>query len=159
MSVLDESIATFTANPLSARTTPSVAAVWSAGRGQLKGGPFTWDVDLPPVIGGRNRAPSPTLYLLGALAGCAVVSIHDTLAPQLGVRVTSVSAVARCRSDLAGMLGVNGADPHLTGFAIEITIESPEPPERIDALQQAWLQRCPSYLSLLNPNAVEVTWT
>jgi uncharacterized OsmC-like protein len=136
-----------------------VTATLNDGRGRLSGGPFTWDADLPPVLGGGNRAPSPTLYLLGALAGCAVAFIHDTLAPQFGVQLTEVTATARCRSDLRGVLGMDGADPRLTGLSVEITLESPDSPERVGALRQAWLQRCPIYLALLNPVPVQVVWT
>jgi uncharacterized OsmC-like protein len=158
-SALDESIASFKANPLSARTAPAVTATLSDGRGRLTGGPFVWEVDLPPVLGGNNEAPSPTLYLLGALAGSAVAFIRDTLAPQLGVRLAGVMATARCRSDLRGLLGMDGADPRLTGLAIEISVDSPDSPERVELLRRSWLQRCPIYLALLNPLPVEVTWT
>lgn len=155
---LQDSMATFRANPLSAQTAPSVTATLVEGQGRLTGGPFAWGVDLPPVVGGGNRAPSPTLYLLGALAGCALAFIHDTLAPQLGVRLAGVTATARCRSDLRGLLGMDGGDPRLTGLSVEITVDSPDSPERVEALRQAWLQRCPIYLALLNPVPVEVSW-
>jgi uncharacterized OsmC-like protein len=158
-SALEDSMARFKANPLSAHTAPAVKATLVGGRGRLTGGPFVWDVDLPPVVGGSNRGPSPTLYLLGALAGSAVAFIHDTLAPQLGVRLTNVTATARCRSDLRGLLGMDGADPRLTGLAIEIAVESSDSPEMVELLRRSWLQRCPIYLALLNPVAVEVTWT
>jgi uncharacterized OsmC-like protein len=159
MSALDESVATFTANPLSARTMPAVTARLAERQGHLTGGPFAWDVDLPPVVGGTNQGPSPTLYLLGALAGSAVALIRDTLAPQLGVQLTDVTATARCRSDLRGLLGMDGADPRLTGLAIEISVDSPDSPARVELLRRSWLQRCPIYLALLNPLPVEVTWT
>ena len=42
-----------------------------------------------------STAPRPTALLLGARAGCVVVFIRDTLAPQLGVQVESVEATAR----------------------------------------------------------------
>jgi uncharacterized OsmC-like protein len=158
-SALDESMARFRVNPLSAHTAPTVMATLVEGRGRLTGGPFAWDVDLPPVVGGTNRGPSPTLYLLGALAGSAVAFIHDTLAPQLGVRLTDVTATARCRSDLRGLLGMDGADPRLTGLAVEISVDSSDSPERVELLRRSWLQRCPIYLALLNPLPVEVTWT
>lgn len=158
-SALEESMASFRANPLSARTAPAVTATLIDGRGHLTGGPFSWEVDLPPVVGGNNKAPSPTLYLLGALAGSAVAFIQDTLAPQFGVQLAGVTATARCRSDLRGLLGMDGADPRLTGLSIEIAIDTPNSPERVDELRRAWLQRCPIYLALLNPVPVEVTWT
>ncbi|MGH8776150.1 MAG: OsmC family protein [Jiangellaceae bacterium] len=126
---LDESIARFSADSAAAQTTPAVTATLTNGRARLAGGPFNWEADLPPVVGGGNLAPSPTAYLLGALAGCAVAFIHDTLGPQLGVQLDDVS--------------------------IEITIDSPDPSERIDALRHAWLERCPVYLALLNPTPVE----
>lgn len=157
--LIDETVAKFHADPSAAQSAPAVTATLANGRARLSGGPFNWEADLPPVVGGGNVAPSPTAYLLGALAGCAVAFINETLAAQLGVELTSVSAVASCRSDLRGLLGMEGADPSLTNLAIEITIDSPESPERVEQVRQAWLQRCPVYLALLNAATVDVTWT
>lgn len=156
--VLEETVAKFRADPSAAQTAPAVTASLANGRARLSGGPFNWESDLPPVIGGGNVAPSPTAYLLGALAGCAVAFIHDTLAPQLGVTVTDVSAVARCRADLGGLLGLDGSDPRLEGLAIEITIESSDTPERVEELRQAWLERCPVFLALRDAAPVDVAW-
>lgn len=153
-----ETMERFRADPGSARTRPEVNAVLAGGRGRLTGGPFTWETDLPPIVGGGNVYPSPVAYLLGALAGCAVVLIHDTLAPQLGVEVDGVSAVASCESDLRGVLGMDGADPRLTGLRIDITIDSPAPADRVAELQNTWLDRCPILLALFDAADVEVGW-
>ena len=56
------------------------------------------------AIGGENLAPSPTAYLLGALAGCGVVFLRDTLAPQFDVTIDALEATARCRADAAPRL-------------------------------------------------------
>ena len=75
------------------------------------GRPFTWRADLPPALGGTNQAPSPTALLLSALAGCAVVFVRDTLAPQLEDRVTSVEATVKCDTDGRGLLGMTAPNP------------------------------------------------
>jgi uncharacterized OsmC-like protein len=65
----------------------------------MEHGSFSWRTDLPVPLGGANEAPSPTALLLSALAGCAVVFIRDTLAPQLGVTVVNVRPT---RADFSG---------------------------------------------------------
>ena len=156
--VISATIDRFNREPEAARSAPAVAARVVDGRAELSLGSFTWYADLPAALGGTNTAPSPTAYLLGALAGCAVAFLRDTLAPQLGVRVDDVSAVARCTADARGLLGIAGATPDLGNVAIEITIISSEPKTRIDELYQAWLERCPIYLALLKPNSVAASF-
>ena len=148
----------FTEDPAAARTRPVVSAVLANGHARISGGPFNWDSDLPPVVGGGNQAPSPTAYLLGALAGCAVTFINDTLAPEFDVRIDDVRADASCQADLAGLVALEGHDPALTGLRIDITVSSTSEPDRVSALQQAWAQRCPIYLALLRPNEITLTF-
>lgn len=148
----------FAQDPASAQTRPGVSAILANGHARISGGPFNWDSDLPPVIGGTNHAPSPTAYLLGALAGCAVTFIHDTLAPEFEVMIDDVRAEAGCSADLAGLVALDGHDPALTDLSLEIQISSPSDPERIAAMQRAWEERCPIYLALLNPNAVSLSF-
>jgi uncharacterized OsmC-like protein len=159
MTALDESVARFAADPAAGRVSPSVTATLADGRARLSAGPFTWDSDLPPVVGGRNEAPSPTAYLLGALAGCAVAFLSETLAPQFGVDLDEVSATASCGTNMAGLLGVEGADPRIDGIAVEIRISSSSPADRVSAMQEAWLQRCPIYLALRDANPVDVSFS
>jgi uncharacterized OsmC-like protein len=149
--------ALFHADPAKARTRPSVSATLANGRARLAAGPFNWDADLPAVIGGENLAPSPTAYLLGALAGCAVAFLRDTLAPQFGVEVGDVTAVASAGSDLRGLLALDGAAPDLTDLALDIRVTSASPADRVAAMLEAWRARCPIYLALLKPNAIELT--
>ena len=157
--VIEASIKKFTAEPDTGRSAPAVTASLANGRARLSAGPFNWDADLPPAVGGTNLAPSPTAYLLGALAGCAVAFVHDTLAPQLGLQIDDVSAIARCTADAGGLLGLDGTVPDLGNLAVDITVDSPEPEERLQELFAAWTARCPIYLALLKPNAVEATFS
>ena len=146
--------AKFRADPQTARSAPTVTATLANGRARLSAGPFNWDSDLPAALGGQNLAPSPTAYLLGALAGCAVAFLNDTLAPQFDVALDGVSAVAKASSDARGLLGMDEARPDLVEIALEIEIRSSSPNDRVEAMFAAWKARCPIYLALLNPNGV-----
>jgi hypothetical protein len=84
--------------------------------------------------------------------------VSATLAPQFDVELDEVTAKASCGTDMAGLLGMDGADPRLGGIAIEIRIVSSSPAERVSAMQEAWLERCPVYLALRDANPVEVSF-
>jgi uncharacterized OsmC-like protein len=154
---INEAQEKFRADPSAARSTPKVTASLVNGRARLTAGPFNWDADLPAALGGENLAPSPTAYLLGALAGCAVAFLRDTLAPQFGVEIDDVSAVASAASDLRGLLAIDGATPDLTDLALDIRIVTASPDDRTAAMLDAWKQRCPIYLALLQPNTITLT--
>jgi uncharacterized OsmC-like protein len=155
--VLAETEARFRADPSTARSTPAVTASLVNGRARLSAGPFNWDADLPLSLGGENLAPSPTAYLLGALAGCAVAFLHDTLAPRFDVRIDDVAAVARCSTDQRGLLGLDGVAPDLGDLALEIRVSSPSPNDRVEAMLAAWRERCPIYLALVKPQSIALT--
>jgi uncharacterized OsmC-like protein len=147
----------FRSDPAKARTKPTVTATLVNGRARLSAGPFNWDADLPAVLGGENLAPSPTAYLLGALAGCAVAFLRDTLAPQFDVEIDDVTAVATASSDLRGLLAIDGATPDLSDLGLDIQLASSSPRDRIEAMFGAWRERCPIYLALLKPNGIALT--
>jgi len=155
--VLAETEARFRADPSKARSTPAVTASLVNGRARLSAGPFNWDADLPLTLGGENLAPSPTAYLLGALAGCAVAFLHDTLAPQFDVEIADVTAVARCSTDQRGLLALDGVAPDLGDLALEIRVSSPSSEDRVEAMLAAWRERCPIYLALIKPQTVTLT--
>jgi uncharacterized OsmC-like protein len=158
ISRLDESIAKLTADPAAGRAQPSVTAELANGRARLSSGPFNWDADLGPAVGGENLAPSPTAYLLGALAGCAVVFLADTLAPLADVRIDGITATAQCTSDAGGLLGIEGRDPALGDIELSVIVRSPEPAGRLEPVFEAWRERCPIFLALLRPNNVSVAF-
>ena len=124
--IIEATIDTWTKDPDKALGSPVVTARAEDCQAVIQAGPFTWRADLPPALGGSNQAPSPTALLLSALAGCAVVFVRDTLAPQLGVRVDAVEATVRCRTDARGLLGLAGADPDIRDFSLEVAVASPD---------------------------------
>jgi uncharacterized OsmC-like protein len=155
---LEESASRFRLDPAAGVSSPTVTATLANGRARLSSGPFNWEADLGPAVGGDNLAPSPTAYLLGALAGCGVVFLRDTLAPLFSVTLDDVSATASCRSDAAGLLGLDGADPALRDIGLTIRVSSPDPRDRIEAMLAAWRERCPIFLALIKPNAVDLSF-
>ncbi len=141
-------------HPEKAAVKPAVTARADENRAVLEVGSFSWQADLPLSLGGSNRAPSPTALLLSALAGCAVVFIRDTLGPLLNVRISDVRATARCRSDLRGLLGLDGAAPDLEDIELDIEVSSPQDARDVQGVIQAWTERCPVYLALTRPMRV-----
>ena len=143
--------------PDKAQSAPTVKACADGSQAVLEAGPFTWRADLPQPLGGTNEAPSPTALLLGALAGCAVVFIRDTLAPQLGIQVDAVEATAQCDADARGLLGMDGVAPDLRNIRLDIQVQSPAGESGIQELFQTWQERCPIYLALIKVTDVSLS--
>lgn len=153
-SVIENTRRKFEADATAAVSSPQAIATLANGRARITAGSFNWDSDLPESLGGGGLAPSPTAYLLGALAGCAVAFMHDTLGPELGIQLDAVSATARCRTDARGLFGMPGAPADLQAIELNVTVSSPEPDERLGELYRTWLARCPIYLAITGPNPV-----
>ncbi len=144
--------------PQQAQGRPTVVGHTHGHRATLQSGSFQWDTDLPEGLGGSGTAPSPTHLLLSALAGCAVVFLNDTLAPQLGVALEAVSAMARCRTDSRGLLGMAGVSPDLEDIELDIELTSSAPEPALRGLIDVWQARCPIYRALVAPSAVALRW-
>jgi uncharacterized OsmC-like protein len=143
-----QTVRLFEEQPEKAQSKPTVKAHADGSQAVMEAGPFSWNSDLPEPLGGTNQAPSPTALLLSALAGCAVVFIRDTLAPQLGVRVNAVEATAQCEADARGLLGIAGAEPDLKNIQLDIRLQSPDSESEVQKVYEAWRERCPIYLAL-----------
>lgn len=154
--IIEATVEAWTKDPGKALGAPVVTARADESQAVIQAGPFTWRADLPPALGGNNEAPSPTALLLSALAGCAVVFVRDTLAPQLGVRVDAVEAAVRCETDARGLLGIDGAEPDLRNVSLDVTVQSPDGDAGVKKVAEVWQQRCPIYLALVKPTDVAV---
>ena len=154
---IHETLRLWEQDPEKAKSKPTVKARTDGSQAVLEAGPFSWRADLPQPLGGTNQAPSPTALLLGALAACAVVFIRDTLAPQLGMRVEAVEATVQCEADARGLLGMAGAVPELQNIRLDIQVQSPASESDLQPLFQAWRERCPIYLALVQATNVSLT--
>ena len=155
--VIQQTVTLWSSDPAKAAARPTVKAVSEGSGAAVEAGAFSWRAGLPPALGGDNSAPSPTLLLLSALAGCAVVLIHDTLGPQLGVEVEAVEATVRCETDSRGLLGIDGVSPDLRDLGLELRITSPAGDAAVARLLAVWEERCPVYLALTKPMSVRIT--
>ena len=153
---IEATVEAWTKEPDKAKGAPVVAARADDSQAVIEAGPFTWRADLPPALGGTNQAPSPTALLLGALAGCAVVFVRDTLGPQFGVPVDAVEATVRCETDARGLLGIGDAAPDLGNLSLDVTIQSPDGNAGVAKIADVWKERCPIYLALVKPTDVSV---
>lgn len=153
---IQETIAAWTSDPDQGRSSPTVVARSDDNQAVIEAGPFTWRADLPGPLGGSNQAPSPTALLLGALAGCAVVFVKDTLGPQLGIDLEAVEATVRCDADAKGLLGIEGTKPDLENVTLVVTLDTPDGEGGVAEIQRVWQERCPIYLALERPTSVAV---
>ncbi|MHC4459527.1 MAG: OsmC family protein [Planctomycetota bacterium] len=87
-SAIQETIRQWQAEPEKAIMKATIKGRSDGVQAVIEAGPFSRRMDVPPPFGGRNQAPNPAALLLDSLAGCAVVFIKDTLAPQYDVAVS-----------------------------------------------------------------------
>lgn len=156
--VIAETVEIWTKEPDKAKVSPSATAKMEGAKAVIEAGPFKLETDLPPALGGSNAAPSPTLLLLSALAGCGAVFVRDTLAPQMGIEVDSVEAVAQCDADMGGLVGTEGAVPDLTNLRLVVRVSSSGGEADAKRLSEVWSERCPIYLALSKPMDVQVNF-
>ena len=68
--------------------------------------PFTYDLDHPRVLVGADNGPTPTEYVLHALAGCLTAGLANIAAAR-GVELTEVTSTVEGDIDLNGILGLD----------------------------------------------------
>jgi uncharacterized OsmC-like protein len=155
--VIQATVRLYQEQPEQAVLKPALKATSQGSQAVMEVGPYTLSCDTLPAFGGTNQAPSPTAFFLGALAGCAVVFIRDTLSPQLEVEVSQVEATATCEYDLRGLLGFSGVVNDFQNVQINVVIQSPEPEEKVRELFETWKKRCPILLGMLKSLPVVTT--
>jgi len=155
--------AAFGAEPALALTTYSSASKLTNGLMSEVTFPATPEhklvIDEPPMMpGGSNAGPNPCDLVCAALGTCQEIT-YKAYATAMGLRVNSISAKVEGDVDLAGFLGVNADTP--MGFSAVrciVTVESPEPKEKIELLKRAVDAHCPMCDALCNETPLSITY-
>jgi uncharacterized OsmC-like protein len=122
--------------------------------------PWTYDADHPAVLVGADSGPTPTEYVLHALAACLTAGLANIAAAR-GVNLTEVTATVEGDIDLLGILGLS--DDVRNGFE-QITVRfalSGDDPEKLRSVVEQSRRRSAVYDVLTNgvPVSIEVDAT
>ncbi len=121
---------------------------------QVKIRDFAVEVDEPPALGGKDRAPNPVEYALAALATCQEIT-YRLHADALGIPLKDVSVQLEGELDLRGFFGAaEGVRPGFLSIKGSVSFDSPAPAEDLERLKRVVDAHCP-VLDLFN-NATPV---
>ena len=119
---------------------------------------FVFDADHPAVLVGQDHGPTPTEFLLHALAACLTAGIANIAAVR-GVTLTEVRSTVTGDIDLNGIFGLN---PEVRNgyqqITVHFTIKGDAPAETLRELVEQSRARSAVYDSVTNgvPVAIEV---
>ena len=113
----------------------------------------------PEQAGGDNSAPTPMEYVIAALNGCLAVVIQ-TVAEEQSFQLDGAAFDSKGLIDQRGVEGTAGVSPQFQEVTAEIRLQTPEPPNRLDALKDEVLRRCPAF-NLLRDSGIDlqVRWS
>ncbi len=93
----------------------------------------TVHVDLPVLLGGRDRGPAPGELLLAALSTCVAQGIVEQAAAD-GITVRRVEVAAEGELDLRGAAGFDGIPAGLTGVRLRFAVDADADAGQLDDL-------------------------
>jgi uncharacterized OsmC-like protein len=119
---------------------------------------FVFDADHPAVLVGRDHGPTPTEFLLHALAACLTAGIANIAAARR-ITLTEVRSTVTGDIDLNGIFGLN---PEVRNgyqqITVRFTVKGDAPAETLRELVEQSRARSAVYDSVTNgvPVAIEV---
>jgi uncharacterized OsmC-like protein len=119
---------------------------------------FVFDADHPAILVGQDHGPTPTEFLLHALAACLTAGIANIAAARR-IKLTEVRSTVTGDIDLNGILGLN---PDVRNgyqqITVHLTIKGDAPAETLRELVEQSRARSAVYDSVTNgvPVAIEV---
>jgi uncharacterized OsmC-like protein len=119
---------------------------------------FVFDADHPAILVGQDHGPTPTEFLLHALAACLTAGIANIAAARR-IKLTEVRSTVTGDIDLNGILGLN---PDVRNgyqqITVHLTIKGDAPAETLRELVEQSRARSAVYDSVTNgvPVTIEV---
>ncbi len=144
----------FATRPDSALSTSHASAEIGNGlKCVFKQGTETAVMDLPEVMGGTNKDPSPGFHARAAVSGCVDIGIKMEAANQ-GISIDSIHVGIEMDFDDSAALGMgsNSAAPLATRLVITVTTDHEE--SDIQALVAQVLEKDTFFLALRDAQAV-----
>ena len=118
--------------------------------------PFDYEADHPTVLVGDDHGPTPSEFLLHALASCLTAGIVSIAAAR-GIALTEVSSSVEANINLLGVLGLS--DEVRSGYEhirVSFTVTGDAAPETLQAIVEQSRQHSPVFDVLSNGVAIEV---
>jgi uncharacterized OsmC-like protein len=137
------------------RTT--IDGFYGAGQELQHATPSSYDADHPDVLVGADNGPTPTEFLLHALAACLTSGLANIAAAR-GVNLTEVSSTIEGDIDLRGILGLS--DEVRNGFEhirVSFVVKGDASDEKLRALVEQSRARSAVFDVITNRVPVSIT--
>jgi uncharacterized OsmC-like protein len=115
----------------------TIYGFYGAKQEMLHQATWTLDADHPAVLVGEDNGPTPTEYLLHALASCLVSGLANIAAAR-SVTLTEVTAMVEGDIDLLGILGLSDEVRNgFQGIRVGLTLRGDDPEQLRKVVEQA----------------------
>ena len=138
------------------RTT--IADYFGVGEERAHERTFVFDADHPAVLVGQDHGPTPTEFVLHALAACLTAGVANIAAARR-IKLTEVRSTVTGDIDLNGILGLNpGVRNGYEQITVRFTVKSDVPAEKLREIVEQSRTRSAVYDVITNrvPVTIEV---
>ena len=136
----------------------TIAGYFGVGEERAHERTFVFDADHPAVLVGQDHGPTPTEFVLHALAACLTAGVASIAAARR-IRLTEVRSTVTGDIDLNGLLGLSpGVRNGYEQITVRFTIKGDAPAEKLREIAEQSRARSAVYDIITNrvPVTIEV---
>jgi uncharacterized OsmC-like protein len=135
----------------------TMGSFFGAGQEHEHKAAYAYEADHPTVLVGADNAPTPTEFLLHAIATCLTAGIGN-IASARGVKLTRVASTVEGDINLMGLLGLDDSVRNgYQGIRVNFEIEGDAPAEKLRDIVQRSIARSAVYDVFTNGVPVTIT--